>query len=124
MKYNKYNTQIQVKNTKTISHITLYSEEFYTEDEFKNIILDIVNKYRDELILYDLWELYTSNIIKDYNNFKNLGDSIGVLGEHTYPNKYKYVDTKKLIDYVLKDYPQFSENPELDCYNFKKIIVE
>lgn len=124
MKYNKYNTQIQVKNTKTISHITLYSEEFYTEDEFKNIILDMFNKYRDKLILYDLWELYTSNIIKDYITFKNSGDSIGVLGENTYPSKYKYVNTKKLIDYVLKNYPQFSKHPKSDYYEFKKIIVE
>lgn len=124
VKYNEYNTQIQVANTKTLSHINLYSKENYTEDEFKNIILEVFKENREDLILYDLWELYSSNLVKDYFGFDQSKSSIKHLGESTYPNKYKYINSKKLTELVIKKYPQFSKEPETTYHKFSKIIIE
>lgn len=124
VKYNEYNTQIQVKNTKTISHINLFSEEDYTEEEFTQMILEVFEENREDLILYDLWELYSSNHVKDYFGYDQSKSSIKYLGEFTYPNKFKYVNSKKLVELVVEKFPQFSKHPETTYHVFARIVIE
>lgn len=126
MDYKNYVCEIKLKNSDTISNINLYSTENYTEQEFQNIVIKSFLKYRTEVIIYDAYSLFEENIIKsnsEYQKIENSTASIGQFGEDTYPDRFKFINTRLLSEFIISENKDIIKNVKHKSIKLDTIVV-
>lgn len=126
-KLNYYKTQLYLigSTDRSYSYIELYSTKKLTKEEFASLINEYFEKYRGEIITYDSLEMVMRGIISSsehdrISKLKN-GPNIDQLGEDTYPDEYKYINTHLLTKYLIKENPEFSRSPK---FSLNKVHID
>lgn len=127
MSYKIYNCEIKLRNSDSKSNISLYSKEKYTEQDFQNIVIKSFLKHREEVIVYDIYNLFMSKIIKDSKKYEELEKStasIKELGENSYPDSFKFINTKLLSKYIIEENKNLVKHLEFEKIPVNNIIVD
>lgn len=125
-KYMEYRTTVSIKeNEYDYSWINLFSKEKMTGEDFFSIVKEVFKENKSDVVVYSISDLLIERKIdkETYECLLEEGASISNMGENTYPDKYKYVDARKLSKLIMKKYPQFVKDLKIDVVRAKRVIL-
>lgn len=124
-KFFKYEARIALEVNGEVtppSYVRLYSSEEITAEEYNNMVLSVFNEHRDEVLVFDNYELAQANLLKTHDVF-GVDTRVCTVGENAFPAKYLLIDAKKLKMLVAKKYSDFSVTRNEEYITSENMII-